>query len=50
MDARSDERSSPPGAADRDGSRHIAELTLRGLLLGAVITVVFMSANLYMGL
>ncbi|WP_264046527.1 OPT family oligopeptide transporter [Methylobacterium flocculans] len=29
---------------------HAAELTLRGLLLGAVITVVFMTANLYMGL
>lgn len=35
---------SPPPAS------HAAELTLRGLLLGAVITVVFMTANLYMGL
>ncbi len=50
MDARLDERPSPPGEAGRDGSRHIAEITLRGLLLGAVITVVFMTANLYMGL
>jgi putative OPT family oligopeptide transporter len=30
-------------------SRHV-ELTLRGLVLGAVITVVFMGANIYMGL
>ena len=36
---------SPPSTAS-----HGAELTLRGLLLGAVITVVFMTANLYMGL
>ncbi|HEV2545501.1 MAG TPA: oligopeptide transporter, OPT family [Methylobacterium sp.] len=50
MDARSDERSLHSGEAGRDGSRHIAEITLRGLLLGAVITVVFMTANLYMGL
>lgn len=27
-----------------------AELTVRGMLIGAVITVVFMSANIYMGL
>ncbi|GJD93580.1 OPT family oligopeptide transporter [Methylobacterium iners] len=38
MDARSELRA------------HAAELTLRGLLLGAVITVVFMTANLYLGL
>ncbi|WP_455959221.1 OPT family oligopeptide transporter [Methylorubrum aminovorans] len=50
MDARSDERSLHPGETVRDGSRHMAEITLRGLLLGAVITVVFMTANLYMGL
>ena len=31
-------------------SQHRVELTLRGLLLGALITVVFMGANLYMGL
>ncbi|MFC7663511.1 OPT family oligopeptide transporter [Methylorubrum suomiense] len=30
-------------------SRHV-EITLRGLLLGAAITVVFMAANVYMGL
>ncbi|MGI3775688.1 MAG: OPT family oligopeptide transporter [Janthinobacterium lividum] len=30
-------------------SRHV-ELTLRGMLLGAAITVVFMAANIYMGL
>ncbi|WP_342109222.1 OPT family oligopeptide transporter [Methylobacterium sp. SI9] len=29
---------------------HPAELTLRGIALGAAITVVFMAANLYMGL
>ncbi|WP_246693948.1 oligopeptide transporter, OPT family, partial [Methylobacterium sp. WL18] len=29
---------------------HPAELTLRGIALGTVITVVFMAANLYMGL
>ncbi|UMY17812.1 oligopeptide transporter, OPT family [Methylobacterium organophilum] len=29
---------------------HAAELTLRGLALGTVITVLFMTANLYMGL
>ena len=39
-----------PADADRGGTRHAAEITLRGLLLGAVITVVFMTANLYMGL
>lgn len=57
MDARSDERSRPQAEAGSksgrdapDSSRHGAELTLRGLLLGAVITVVFMTANLYMGL
>ncbi|MFF8802527.1 MULTISPECIES: OPT family oligopeptide transporter [unclassified Methylobacterium] len=57
MDARPDERSCPQAEAGPksgrdapDSSRHGAELTLRGLLLGAVITVVFMTANLYMGL
>lgn len=50
MDARSDERSTPHGEAGGTHPRHAAELTLRGLLLGAVITVVFMTANLYMGL
>lgn len=29
---------------------HETELTIRGMLIGAVITVVFMSANVYMGL
>ncbi|WP_336488784.1 OPT family oligopeptide transporter [Methylobacterium nigriterrae] len=29
---------------------HASELTLRGLLVGAAITVVFMAANVYMGL
>jgi putative OPT family oligopeptide transporter len=29
---------------------HHAELTLRGIVLGAAITVIFMAANLYMGL
>ncbi|WP_419830940.1 OPT family oligopeptide transporter [Methylobacterium sp.] len=29
---------------------HQAELTLRGIVLGAAITIVFMAANLYMGL
>ena len=43
--ARSRRAMSPSPAAP-----HAAELTLRGLLLGAVITVVFMTANLYMGL
>ena len=32
------------------GQDRQAELTLRGILLGAAITVVFMAANLYMGL
>jgi len=50
VDARSDERSPPRGKDSGDHPRHAAELTLRGLLLGAVITVVFMTANLYMGL
>ena len=57
MDARPDERFRPQdeagpksGPKAPDSSRHGAELTLRGLLLGAVITVVFMTANLYMGL
>lgn len=31
-------------------SRHASELTLRGLVLGAAVTVVFMAANVYMGL
>lgn len=29
---------------------HTSELTVRGMVIGAVITVVFMSANVYMGL
>ena len=43
MDARTDR--SLQGA-----EAHHHELTLRGLLLGAAITVVFMAANVYMGL
>lgn len=31
-------------------TRHGAEITVRGLVLGALITVVFMAANVYMGL
>ncbi|TFZ61102.1 oligopeptide transporter, OPT family [Methylorubrum sp. Q1] len=50
MDARSDERCPANGDVGGNHPRHAAELTLRGLLLGAVITVVFMTANLYMGL
>jgi len=34
----------------KGASQHASELTWRGLLLGALITVVFMTANLYMGL
>lgn len=44
-----DARSAAPAVSQRsgsgDGSRHAVEITLRGLLLGAVITVVFMTAN-----
>jgi putative OPT family oligopeptide transporter len=36
--------------ARRDDLERQAELTLRGIVLGAAITVVFMAANLYMGL
>lgn len=35
---------------DVSTQHHRLELTLRGLLLGAAITVVFMAANIYMGL
>ena len=37
-------------AADPATTHHRVELTLRGLLLGVVITIVFMGANTYMGL
>lgn len=50
MDARPDDQSVSRGDAGRNAPRHATEITLRGLLLGAVITVVFMTANLYMGL
>jgi putative OPT family oligopeptide transporter len=43
MDARSP--TTKPTGQDRP-----AELTLRGIVLGAGITVIFMAANLYMGL
>ncbi|MGU3537918.1 OPT family oligopeptide transporter [Methylobacterium sp. A54F] len=36
--------------ARRPRDLHETELTVRGLLLGAAITVVFMAANIYMGL
>jgi putative OPT family oligopeptide transporter len=32
------------------GSGHVAELTVRGIILGALITVVFTAANVYLGL
>ena len=50
VDARPDDQAVSRGDAGRNAPRHAAEITLRGLLLGAVITVVFMTANLYMGL
>src|SRR5215213_11852201 len=34
----------------RRGSDNIKELTLRGIILGALITVVFTAANVYLGL
>jgi putative OPT family oligopeptide transporter len=37
-----------PGAKDRPAN--IKELTLRGIILGALITVVFTAANVYLGL
>ncbi len=37
-------------SADLATTHHRVELTFRGLLLGAVITIVFMGANTYMGL
>ncbi|MFY9290379.1 MAG: oligopeptide transporter, OPT family [Methylorubrum rhodinum] len=37
-----------PGRREKTAHRH--ELTLRGLALGAAITVVFIAANIYMGL
>ncbi len=45
-------RSAPPGPPQTGSSQggDLAELTLRGLLLGAVITVVFTAANVYLGL
>ncbi len=36
-----------PGAIRRDGTR---ELTIRGIVLGALITVLFTAANVYLGL
>jgi putative OPT family oligopeptide transporter len=38
------------GAGDGPASDHRTELTLRGLLLGAAITLVFTAANVYLGL
>ncbi|MFT4172039.1 MAG: oligopeptide transporter, OPT family [Rhodocyclaceae bacterium] len=38
----------PPSAVDRGAS--LPELTLRGILLGALITVVFTASNVYLGL
>ena len=39
-------------AADRgaSGRRNVKELTVRGIILGALITVVFTAANVYLGL
>ncbi|MDP4022182.1 oligopeptide transporter, OPT family, partial [Methylobacterium sp. NEAU 140] len=37
-------------AAGRTGSRAGQEITARGIALGAAVTVVFMAANVYMGL
>lgn len=43
MDAR-------PARPTHDSTRSFREITVRGLVLGAVITVVFIAANVYMGL
>ena len=36
--------------AEREGFRAVRELTIRGIILGALITVVFTAANVYLGL
>lgn len=38
------------GSLQKSHSDNPAELTIRGMLIGAVITVVFMAANVYLGL
>ncbi len=40
----------PDAGLDTDPQAGLAELTLRGLVLGALITVVFTAANVYLGL
>ncbi len=39
-----------PGAAGNHGEAHLTELTLRGFVLGALITVLFTASNVYLGL
>ncbi|MDR1124954.1 MAG: oligopeptide transporter, OPT family [Deltaproteobacteria bacterium] len=41
---------SSSGAGHRPTQDHLTELTLRGFILGALITVVFTSSNVYLGL
>ena len=36
--------------AEQDGFREVRELTLRGIILGGLITLVFTAANVYLGL
>jgi len=36
--------------AEREGFRAVRELTVRGIILGALLTVVFTAANVYLGL
>src|ERR1700712_258923 len=41
----------PPADPDADpGAHHRTELTVRGLVIGGAITIVFMAANVYLGL
>lgn len=40
----------PSGTASRPGRGPVKELTLRGIVIGGVITVVFTAANVYLGL
>src|SRR5207237_756815 len=45
-----DRRSTNVRSAMPDAAKPVAELTLRGLILGALITTVFTAANVYLGL
>ena len=33
-----------------DSQQHVKELTLRGIILGAILTIIFTASNVYLGL